>query len=265
MRTTGLQGRVVIVTGAARGLGRAFAHRMGDAGARVAVVDLDLRSHLAFALESADMTADSTDAELRQRGVDARGYEADLSDPAGAADVVDRIAGDFGGIDALVANAGGGSGLVHENRASELGFDALDSALRRNLGTAVASSTAVVPHLRARGGGAIVLMSSVNGVAPTDDGAYAHYGVAKAAVAMYARYLARDVGPDGIRVNAVAPGTVPTGRLREAWARSNATPAVERIALRRQPAVREIADAVTFLCSPASSYVTGQVLVLDGG
>lgn len=257
-----LTGRVIAVTGAGRGLGRAIAHAAASAGAGVAVIDRDLRSYAEFAGETSAMTADSTVDELRSMGVDARGYSADLSDQEATQQAMADVAADFGRLDGVVANAGGGSGELGGNRAGSLDTSELDTALRRNLFTAVHTCTAALPHLSP--GGSFVLMGSVDGLRPTRDGSYAHYGVAKAAVTMYTRYLARDIGPRGFRANAIAPGTVPTGRVRELWGSDRAA-LDEEIALRRPPEPREIADTACYLLSPASSYVTGQVLTVDGG
>ncbi|WP_369226500.1 SDR family NAD(P)-dependent oxidoreductase [Streptomyces sp. R39] len=255
----------VVVTGAARGLGRAIAHRVARKDRPVAVVDLDLRSYAHFPAEKALMTHESTDAELRAAGFCSRGYEADLTDLDRVRDTIAAIENDLGPITGLVCNAGGGSGGIHDNRAGSLASAALEQALRHNLTTTVNTCVAVVPGMVTRGRGSVVVMSSVNGVDPTEDGAYAHYGVAKAAVTMYARYLARDVGPAGVRVNVIAPGTVPTGRLKDLWAGTPGQDPAARTALRRLPEPSEVADSAHYLLDDHSSYVTGQVLVLDGG
>jgi 3-oxoacyl-[acyl-carrier protein] reductase len=231
----------------------------------VAVVDIDLHSYRAFSGEAEAMRGDSTDAEIRAAGGTSRGYEVDLTDRAGVEALMRSVASDFGRLDVLVCNAGGGSGGVHENAAGSLGADSLQLMLDRNLHTTVNCCVAAVPAMRAQGSGSIVTMSSINGTGPTDDGAYAHYGVAKAAVAMYTRYLAHDLGPAGIRANSIAPGTVPTGRLTDVWRQSGSAPDTERIALRRLPEAEEIARTVTYLAGDDSSYLTGQVITLDGG
>lgn len=266
MRHGSLVGHTVVVTGAARGLGRGFAHRLAEDGASVAVLDLDLHSYKHFEEEARLMTAETTDAELRDTGVDSRGYELDLSDSSAVSEVMDRISADFGGIDALVCNAGGGSGGLHDNRASQLDVETVEATLRRNLFTTINCCVAATAHLVRSGRGSIVNMASVNALTPTDDGSYSHYGLAKAAVVAYTRYLARDLGSQGVRANAVAPGTVPTGRLQEVWAQAGQAQAgAASTALGRYPDVGEIANVVRFLVGEESSYITGQILAVDGG
>lgn len=259
--------KVAVVTGAARGLGRHIAHYLAAQGMRIAVVDLNLQSFQEFEAESAQMSARSTDEEIRERGGDSHGYEVDLTDAKAVQSIFAQIYSDFGRIDALVCNAGGGSGGLHDNLASSLAPESLASALQRNLFTTVNSCVAAVPYMKKCSGGAIVTLSSINGVSPTQDGAYSHYGVSKAAIAMYTKYLAKELGPESITVNAVAPGTIPTGRLKSVWDSDPALASNElgMIALRRLPELDEIAGAIGFFLSPNSGYTTGQVLVVDGG
>lgn len=263
--TPALKDRVVVVTGAARGLGRQFAHRLADEGASVVVLDRDLRSYRRFPGDAELMTGETTDAELRARGLRSRGFQVDLADRDAVLSVFARIESEVGPVAGLVCNAGGGSGGVHDNQAGALGLDSLEGMLRGNLYTTVNCCVAVAESMAERGGGSIVVMSSVNGLDPMPDGAYAHYGVAKAASLMYARYLARHLGPSGVRVNIVAPGTVPTGRVRQVWAEAGAPDVSASLALRRLPTASEVADVVAFLISDQSSYMTGQTLTVDGG
>ncbi|QHF24550.1 SDR family oxidoreductase [Rathayibacter sp. VKM Ac-2804] len=260
-----LEDRTVLITGAARGLGRTMAHLAAQNGARVAVADVDLHSWRSFAAEAEDMRADTTADEILKDGGDAHGFEADLTDSARTARLLDAVLERFGRLDAVLCFAGGGSGALSGNSAGNLDPASLQSALDRNLLTTVNVCTAAIPAMTTGRGGAIVTMSSLNGRAPTDRGTYSHYGVAKAAVAMYTRYLARDVGRYGIRANCIAPGTVPTGRLQQVWAESGTPLSFENTALRRAPRPEEICASALFLASDLSSYVTGQILAVDGG
>ena len=135
-----------------------------------------------------------------------------------------------------------------------------------NMRTVVNCCRATVPPMRDSGGGAIVTMASQSALWVTPDGSLAAYGMAKAAVVQYSRYLAAEVGPWGIRVNCIAPGVIRTSRLvSQQSAVLNDTHAAKSIPLRRQGEPSDIADAVQYLTTPLSSYVTGQVLAVDGG
>lgn len=154
------------------------------------------------------------------------------------------------------------------NRASAIDLDDLHIVLRRNLIGTIATVTATLPALTLGSDGSIITMSSLNGVEPTSDGSYSHYGIAKAAVAHYTRYLAKDLAPPrGIRANCVAPpGIIATGRLtqrmREAPPQANAD---LKSQLTRVGSPNDIAGLVRYLASPESVYMTGQVLRIDGG
>jgi 3-oxoacyl-[acyl-carrier protein] reductase len=127
---------------------------------------------------------------------------------------------------------------------------------------------AVAPHMKRQKGGKIVTVSSVAGLAPSVDGGYAHYGAAKAAIAHYTKYLAQDLGPHGITVNCIAPGTITTGRIvamvMPGTSDAN-TNRADRVALRRLGDVEDCAKVVEFLTTDLSDYVTGVVIPIDGG
>ncbi|MFJ8818666.1 SDR family NAD(P)-dependent oxidoreductase [Amycolatopsis thermoflava] len=242
MRT--LDSARAVVTGAGRGIGRAIAVRLAASGASVAVVDADLGGEVV--------------PEVAAQGVDVMGLRCDVTDPAAVDASIGAVVDAWGGVDVLVCNAGGGTGPIHGNRASEVDLGELEAVLRLNLYGTIHCCRSVAGPMRAQGRGSIVTMSSINGLAPTADGGYAHYGVAKAAVAQYTRYLARDLRPHGIRVNSVAPGPIGTARLRARYAEAG-----EDLDAAGEPG--DVAGVVEFLAGPAARHVTGQVLTVDGG
>ena len=208
-----LDGKVAIVTGAARGLGRAYAKRLAGLGAKVAVADLNLRSYEEFEAEAKDMTADSTVAEIEASGGIALGIEVDVRDHEAVEAMVARVVQEWGRVDVLVANAGGGRGRPMDTKASSLDPALLQLVTEMNLFGTVYSCNAVAPIMKQQRSGKIITVSSVAGTAPSADGGYAHYGAAKAAIAHYTRYLAQDLGPFGITANCIAPGVIATGRI----------------------------------------------------
>lgn len=263
-----LDGKVAIVTGAARGLGRAYARRLAGLGAKVAVSDLNLKSYEEFEAEAKSMTAESTVAEIEAAGGSAIGIEADITDHQAVGAMVARVVAEWGRVDILVANAGGGRGRPLDTKASGLDPALLHRVTSMNLYGTVYSVNAVAPHMKERKYGKIVTVSSVAGLAPSADGGYAHYGAAKAAIAHYTRYLAQDLGPYGITVNCIAPGTITTGRIVATVMPGTAdanTNRAERIALRRLGDVEDCAKVVEFLTTDLSDYVTGTVIPIDGG
>ena len=263
-----LDGKVAVVTGAARGLGRAYARRIAGLGAKVAVADLNLKSFEEFEAEAASMTADSTVAEIQAGGGSAIGIEVDVCDEKAVTAMVQRVVAEWGRVDVLVANAGGGRGRPVDTRASTLDPGLLHLVISMNLFGTVYCCNAVAPIMKQQRSGKIVTVSSVAGLSPSSDGGYAHYGAAKAAIAHYTRYLAQDLGPYGITANCIAPGTITTGRIVATVMPGSADAnrdRMERVALRRLGTVDDCAKVVEFLVTDLSDYVTGVVIPIDGG
>jgi len=253
-----LDGKVAIVTGAARGLGRAYAKRLAGLGAKIAIADLDLKSYREFDAEAKDMTAESTVAEIEASGGAALGVEA----------MVARVVEHWGRADVLVANAGGGRGRPVDTKASAIDPALLDLVVSMNLFGTVYSCNAVAPFMKRQRSGKIVTVSSVAGLSSSADGGYAHYGAAKAAIAHYTRYLAQDLGPYGITANCIAPGVIATGRIMQTVLPVSSDSNRDRselVALRRLGTVEDCAKVVEFLATDLSDYVTGAVIPIDGG
>jgi 3-oxoacyl-[acyl-carrier protein] reductase len=255
-----LDGQVAIVTGGARGLGRAYARRLASLGAKIALCDLNLRSYQEFEFEAEAMTGESTVAEIEAAGGSALGYELDVTDRAAVRAMVADVVPRWERVDILVCNAGGARGAPAETTASSLDPALLQLVVGMNLYGTIHFVNAVTPHMKQQRTGRIVTVSSIAASRPSADGGYAHYGAAKAAVAHYTRYLAQELGPFGITANCVAPGAISTGRVMMTSRES-----MDRIALRRRGTVEDCAKVVEFLCTDLSDYVTGAVIPIDGG
>lgn len=260
-----LEGRTALVTGGARGLGRAYALRLADLGADVAVIDVDLRSFADFEREAAAMTADSVVDEVRARGRRSTGAELDVADGAAVRAFVDEVAAAWGHVDIAVCNAGGGLGQPRETLASSIDPDLFDGVLKRNLYGTVNTCSAVAPHMKAAGYGRIVTVSSQAGRQASRDGGYAHYGAAKAGIQAYTRYLAQELGPFGINANCIAPGYIATGRLSVMFERIGVERLASTVPLRRLGTPEDCAKVVEFLVTDLSDYVTGAIIPIDGG
>jgi 3-oxoacyl-[acyl-carrier protein] reductase len=263
-----LDGKVAIVTGAARGLGRAYAKRLAGLGAKVAVTDLNLRSYEEFEAEAKDMSAESTVAEIEAMGGTALGIEIDVTDHAAVAGMVALVMERWGRVDILVANAGGGRGRPVDTKASNLDPALLQLVVGMNLFGTVYTVNAVAPVMKEQHSGKIITVSSIAGTGPSVDGGYAHYGAAKAAIAHYTRYLAQDLGRFGITANCIAPGVIATGRIMAMVIPGSVQgnrDRTELVALRRLGTVEDCAKVIEFLATDLSDYVTGAVIPIDGG
>jgi 3-oxoacyl-[acyl-carrier protein] reductase len=260
----GFDDAVAVVAGGARGIGRACALRLAQLGARVAVLDRDLDGAAEYGEQ---LSAPTVEDELRRRGVDGLAIQVDLSDGSASETAIGAVLDRWSRLDFLVIPAGGAITPYARSRASESSDEDLSTLIDANMRTVVNCCRAAVPRMAKGGGGAIVSVSSGAGLIAMPDGYLAAYGMVKAAVAHYTRYLAAEVGPLGVRVNCVAPGVIQTARI---VAQSASTGLVNddrasTVPLRRLGLPDDIADAMEFLLSPKSSWITGQILAVDGG
>lgn len=253
-------GAVAVVAGGARGIGRACALRLAVRGLRVAVLDVDLDGAARY---GEDLTAASVEQELRQLSGDGAAERVDLTHPIATAAAVDRVLERWGRVDHLVVTAGGAVTPYAASLASATTDGDLLHLVDANLGTVVNCCRTVLPHLSA--GGSIVTTGSSAGLETSSDGHLAGYGATKAAVHHYTRYLAREVGPRGVRVNCVAPGVIRTGRVVAQSATTGLADAADGVPLGRLGEPDDVAAVVEFLLGRHASYVTGQVLGVNGG
>jgi 7-alpha-hydroxysteroid dehydrogenase len=241
-----LSGQVAIVTGGGAGIGRAISELFAAAGAAVVVSDLKKE------------TADDTATAISKAGGRAVGVACDVTDAAARKALVDAALSAFGKVSILVNNAGGGG-----PKPFDMPMDTFTWAYELNVFSVFNLSQLCAPHIEQAGGGAILNISSMAG--ENKNVRMASYASSKAAENHLTRNIAFDLGPKGIRVNAIAPGAIKTAALA-----SVLTPDIERAMLKHTPMGRlgegrDIALAALFLCSPASSWVSGQVLTVSGG
>jgi len=243
------EGRVVIVTGAARGIGAVTAQAFGHEGARVAALDLD------------GAGVDGVAAGLRTRGTDALALKTDATSASDVRAAVEAVIARWGRIDVCVNNAGGFAVMRALEDTSEAEWQAV---LAANLTSAFLVCKAVLPAMKRQRAGRIVNLASV----VARGGAVrvpAHYAAAKAGVIALTRMLALEVADLGVTVNAVAPGTTATARVLAARTAEDTARVAAAIPLRRLGQPAEIAEAILFLASDAASFVTGAVLDVNGG
>lgn len=241
-----LEGRVAVVTGGGRGIGRGIVERFLDEGANVAVVqrtalDAELAAHPAVA-----------------------GIVADLGDPAAIPHAVDEVVERFGGVDIAVNNAG----IMFERTLAEITPQEWQLMAAVNLQAPLFLARAVAPLMTARGGGSIINIASIEGLGANPQ--HAAYCASKAGIHGMTRALAVDLGSDGIRCNAIAPGWIDSD-LSETYLDSNPDPVAARAALAalhpvgRTGRPTDVGDLAVFLASEKAGFLTGEIIVLDGG
>ena len=242
-----LEGKTALITGAARGIGKAIALKYAAEGANIAFTDLVI-----------DETGQATENEIQALGVKAKGYASDAANFEDAHTIVAEVVREFGRVDILVNNAGiTRDGLMM--RMNELQWD---SVIHVNLKSAFNFIHAVTPVMMKQKSGSIINMASVVGV--SGNAGQANYAASKAGLIGLAKSVAKELGSRGIRANAIAPGFIITdmtaalsAEVREEWAK--------QIPLRRGGVPEDVANVAVFLASDLSSYVTGQVIHCCGG
>jgi 3-oxoacyl-[acyl-carrier protein] reductase len=243
---TNLSGRVAIVTGAARGLGRAIAEKLCASGAQVACVDV-----------SAELLGETV-AALRANGWTAEPYPCDVTNSQRVNEVVDEVVKKWGGLDILVNNAG----ITRDTMVMRMKDDQWDAVLDINLkGTFLFIRAAARPMMKGRRG-RIINMASVSGM--TGNPGQANYSASKAGVIGLTRTVARELAGRNITVNAVAPGFIAT-EMTAALGEQIIEEVKKRIPLGRLGEPGDVANAVLFLASDAAGFITGHVLTVDGG
>lgn len=239
-----LEGKTALITGAARGIGKAIALKFAEEGANIAFTDLEVN--------------EETEAEIAALGVKAKSYASNAADFAQTEKVVTAIKEEFGSIDILVNNAG----ITKDGLMLRMSRAQWDAVIGVNLKSAFNFIHACVPIMMRQRAGSIINMASVVGV--HGNAGQSNYAASKAGLIALAKSIAQEMGPRGIRANAIAPGFIDTAMtqslpeaVRQEWC--------QKIPLRRGGTVDDIANLAVFLASDKSSYISGQVIQVDGG
>ena len=242
-----LEGKTALITGAARGIGKALAIKFAQEGANIAFTDLVI-----------DENGKETEKEIAAYGVKAKGYASNAADFAQTKEVVAEIHKEFGSVDILVNNAG----ITKDGLMMRMTEQQWDMVIAVNLKSAFNFINATLPIMMRQRAGSIINMASVVGV--HGNAGQSNYAASKAGMIALAKSIAQEVGSRGIRANAIAPGFIETAmtealpeEVRQEWAK--------KIPLRRGGKVEDIANVAAFLASDMSIYVTGQVIQVDGG
>jgi NAD(P)-dependent dehydrogenase (short-subunit alcohol dehydrogenase family) len=259
-----LKGKVALVTGGARGLGRAYVLHLAGLGADVVINDVDLNAAREYGEE---LGADTVAAEVEALGCRALGVEADVTDKEAIEAMVARTLEEFGRLDILVNNAGGNLRSYEDQSASGTSEDHFRYIMDINLTGTIFCCQAASRPMRAAGCGKIVNVASQAGLWNAGDGGGMPYKVAKAGIIHYTRVLAAELGPSGIQVNCIAPGLILSSRaIAEGRNDEEVRTELEaRIPLRRLGTPQDCARVVEFLVTEQSDYVAGQCIPICGG
>ena len=244
-----LSGKIALVTGASRGLGRSIALRLAQEGAAVAV---NYRERAA--------EAESVAQEIRSKGGKAIAVQAHVADAAQVRAMVERASRDLGAVDILINNAG----VMRRGDLGDFEWSQMEGMRATNVDGLVNVTRAVVEGMKQRKFGRIVNLTSIAGLGTAMSGT-TFYAATKAAVSVMTRRFAMDLGPHGITVNAVAPGFILTDMARDGRSSEDITKVAEKAMVKRVGQPEDIAHAVAFLCAPESGFITAQILTVDGG
>ncbi|MBL7496792.1 SDR family oxidoreductase [Frankia sp. CNm7] len=247
---TDFTGRVAVVTGAAHGIGSEYARHLAGRGAHVVVADID------------GAAAETMTKELTEAGLPASTLVLDIADAAGCVAAVDGVAAELGSVDFLVNNA-----ALYANRdfaiAEEISLDMWQRMIDINISGTFYMCRAAIPHMKRQQFGRIVNQSSASVYATVPRSL--HYSMSKAAVITMTKTLARELGPFGVTVNAIAPGVIDTEATLKVVPPDILEQGVQKTSLRRVGHATDLAPVVGFLCSADAGYITGQTIVVDGG